>query len=254
MEYVLDTYGALALLGALAAMAFGGFAKGVVGFALPMVAVSGVGSIMSAEMAVAAIILPSFVTNFWQAFRAGFAPVLEALRHYWRIFVVMLPVLAGIALSFKRFPDAVLFTVMGVIVLIFAISEFLRVRAEYNPSKATEYAVGLASGFTGGLGGLWGPPIMIYLMLTGVQKSDFVRVMGVVFFGGTIVLIAAHLASGVLRAETVGFSALMILPAMLGMWVGMRVQDRLDQDRFKRAVLVVLVLAGLNLLRRGLTG
>ena len=44
----------------------------------------------------------------------------------------------------------------------------------------------------------------------------------------------------------------MILPAMLGMKAGLRVHDRLDQDAFRRMTLVVLILAGLNLIRRAM--
>ena len=38
------------------------------------------------------------------------------------------------------------------------------------------------------------------------------------------------------------------------MALGFRVQDRLDQARFRRWTLVVLVLAGLNLVRKALAG
>jgi hypothetical protein len=38
---------------------------------------------------------------------------------------------------------------------------------------------------------------------------------------------------------------------MLAMWLGFRVQDRLDQRKFRFWTLVVLVVAGLNLVRRG---
>jgi uncharacterized membrane protein YfcA len=35
------------------------------------------------------------------------------------------------------------------------------------------------------------------------------------------------------------------------MVLGMRVQDRLDQAKFKRATLIVLLVAALNLIKRG---
>ena len=44
----------------------------------------------------------------------------------------------------------------------------------------------------------------------------------------------------------------MIVPAAVGMAIGLRYQDRMDQALFRRATLAVLCLAGLNLLRRGL--
>jgi uncharacterized membrane protein YfcA len=36
------------------------------------------------------------------------------------------------------------------------------------------------------------------------------------------------------------------------MWFGGKLQDRINQATFRRATLVVLLLAGANLLRRGL--
>jgi hypothetical protein len=36
------------------------------------------------------------------------------------------------------------------------------------------------------------------------------------------------------------------------MWLGGRVMDRIDQAVFRRATLLVLLLAGLNLIRRAL--
>ena len=55
-----------------------------------------------------------------------------------------------------------------------------------------------------------------------------------------------------LNPVTLPASAWMVLPTMAAMFVGYRVHDRLDQERFRRLTLVVLVLTGLNLVRRAL--
>ncbi|WP_445810484.1 hypothetical protein [Yoonia sp.] len=44
------------------------------------------------------------------------------------------------------------------------------------------------------------------------------------------------------------------MPGMLGMWVGFRLGDRFDADRFRQVTLWVLVIAGVNLIRRGVMG
>ena len=44
----------------------------------------------------------------------------------------------------------------------------------------------------------------------------------------------------------------MLVPALLGNAIGFRLQDRIDQALFRRLTLVVLIVAGLNLVRRGL--
>ena len=55
-----------------------------------------------------------------------------------------------------------------------------------------------------------------------------------------------------LDAQTLPASIWMTVPTMLAMFVGYRVHDRLDQEVFRKATLVVLVLTGLNLLRRSM--
>jgi hypothetical protein len=54
----------------------------------------------------------------------------------------------------------------------------------------------------------------------------------------------------VLNAQTLPLSALLVLPSLIGMWVGFRLHDRLDPARFRRWTLVILAVSGLNLLRR----
>ena len=104
----------------------------------------------------------------------------------------------------------------------------------------------------GGVSGVWGPPTVMYLTAIDTPKREQIRVQGVIYGLGAVALTAAHIRSGVLNAETALFSAVMLVPTALGMALGVRVQDGLDAARFRRATLVVLVVAGLNLVRRGL--
>ena len=95
---------------------------------------------------------------------------------------------------------------------------------------------------------------MLYLLAVETPKARQMVVQGVIYGLGSVALLAGHLQSGVLNRETAPFSAVLVIPALLGMWVGFKVQDRLDQERFRRVTLIVLAVAGLNLIRRGLVG
>ena len=48
-----------------------GLVKGLVGFAMPMVLISGLGSVVAPDLALAWLIMPTLVTNAWQALRQG---------------------------------------------------------------------------------------------------------------------------------------------------------------------------------------
>jgi uncharacterized membrane protein YfcA len=90
----------------------------------------------------------------------------------------------------------------------------------------------------------------VYLLSIGADKVETVRVQGVVFFLGAVVLLGAHLQTGVMAGPNLWFSVALVVPAMVGQLLGQRLQDRLDQARFRRWTQALLVLAGLNLIWR----
>jgi uncharacterized membrane protein YfcA len=256
LEGFVGAYGGLAAAGAACALAAGGFAKGVVGFALPLIALSITGSFVPYDVAVALLIVPTLVSNLFQALRHGVGPALGSLRRFWRLNLVLVVMIALSAQLVVAQPDRLLFGLLGVTVTAFGVSQL----AGWQPRFAmahrarVETGVALVGGFFGGLSGIWGPPLVMYLLAVGLPKAEMVRAQSLSFLLGSVVLLFAHLHSGVLNAVTLPASAWLVLPTMAAMLAGYRVHDRLDQAVFRKVTLAVLVLTGLNLLRRALAG
>lgn len=247
----------LNLFAAAAALAFfAGLVKGVTGFAMPMIMISGLGSFLPPETALAALILPTLVTNVWQAVRQGMSAAVASARKHWRYLAIAMSCLVVSAQFVTILPSSVLFLILGVPVATFALLQLLGWRPQIAPSqhRKAELGIGAFAGSIGGLSGVWGPPTVLYLTALNVPKIEHVRVQGVVYSTGAVMLALAHLKSGVLNASGFTLSAALILPAVLGLVGGFVVQDRLDQDKFRWAILIVLAVAGLNLIRRGLFG
>lgn len=239
------------------ALAFGaGIVKGVTGFAMPMIMISGLGSFLSPELALAGLILPTLLSNLWQAVRQGVAAAISSACVHWRYLMV---VLIGIAISAQfvtSLSPTALYLILGVPVTAFALLQLAGWRPKVDPEnrRVAELGVGAFAGVIGGLSGVWGPPTVLYLTAMDTPKTEHVRIQGVVYGAGAVVLAASHIKSGVLDGPGMTFSALLIVPALLGMFAGFAVQDRMDQEKFRWAILVVLVVAGLNLIRRGVFG
>jgi uncharacterized membrane protein YfcA len=247
-------YGVAGVAGAAFSIALGGFAKGVVGFALPLIALSLAGSFLPYEVAVALLIVPMLVSNLFQALRQGIGPALGSLGRFWRLNLILVATIALAAQLVVALPDRLLFGILGVAVTLFGASQLAgwRPRFDLRHQARVEAGVALVAGFFGGLSGIWGPPLVMYLLALELPKTEMVRAQSLSFLLGSAVLFLAHLHSGVLNPVTLPVSAWMTLPAMLAMFVGYRVHDRLDQRRFMTLTLAVLVLTGLNLLRRAL--
>jgi uncharacterized protein len=252
LEGFVGEFGVVLLAAAALSMAAGGFAKGVVGFALPLIALSLMGSFLPYEVAVALLIVPTLVSNLTQALRGGTGAAWRSLLAFWRLIAVLMVTIALAAQLVVMLPQAVLFGLLGTAITAFGLSQLAGWRARFpaHHRAAVEVAVALVAGFFGGISGVWGPPIVMYLLSADLPKREMVRVQALCFLCGSVVLLAAHLRSGVLDAVTLPVSAWLVLPTMAAMVAGYRVHDRLDQALFRKVTLWILVLAGLNLLRR----
>lgn len=233
-----------------------GFIKGAVGFAMPMVMISGISTFLPADTALAMLILPTLLTNGLQAFRQGGAAVWSSVVRFRVFLLVGLVALVASAQLYRFLSDRLLFALIGGPVFVFSLLQLVGWRPVIadKSQRMAEGLIGAVAGLAGGISGVWGPPTVLYLTAIGTPKSDQMRVQGVIYGLGAVVLLIAHVQSGVVTTQTLPLSALMLIPALAGMWVGLRFHDRLDPARFRRATLAILMIAGLNLVRKAVFG
>ncbi|MGV8986443.1 MAG: sulfite exporter TauE/SafE family protein [Cypionkella sp.] len=239
---------------AMAITLFAGFVKGAAGFAMPMIMMAAFSSFLTPQQALAGLILPTFVTNLSQALRHGPAPAIETVRSYWRFLTVTVVFIIFSSAFVHVIPQRVFLAMLGIPISVFALLQLagrnLALKLEHR--RRAEWILGAIGGLYGGVSGIWGPPLLVYLLSVGADKRETVRVQGVVFLIGAFVLLLAHVHSGVLNGQTAAFSVVLTIPAQLGQVMGNRVQDRLDQARFRRWTQVLMALTGLNLARQSL--
>lgn len=246
----------ITLVLACAIALFAGVVKGAIGFALPLIIVSGLSTVMDPKIAIASMILPVVMSNLVQTFRQGLDEAMSATREYWRYICVVCVAILVVAQTLPYFPTQVFNLVLGIPVVGLSIMQLVGFRPTIAPEKRSraDWVIGLISGIFGGLAGTWGPTTVLYLIAIGTPKARQMIVQGVIYGTGSIALFVAHLNSGLFNKDTAPLSALLVLPAFAGMWVGFRLQDRMDAELFRKATLVLLTIAGLNLIRRGLFG
>ena len=233
-----------------------GFVKGAIGFAMPLIMMSAFGSFMPPTTALAGLILATLTTNIHQTFRFGWRAAAETAWTYRRMIAMTVLGILITAPFAMMLPQRVLLGLLGVPIAAFALVQLagrsLALKLEHR--TRAEYMTGIIGGLYGGVSGIWGPPIVVYLLSIGASKAESVRAQGVIFLIGVIVLFGAHLNSGVLNAQTLPFSAALVIPAGIGMALGFSLQDRMDPVAFRRWTLILLAITALNLLRKAIFG
>ena len=255
MEPIFSLMTPLMLMAALGLAVIAGVVKGMVGFALPMILISGLSSFLPPDVALAGLLLPTVATNVKQAFRQGPRAVVSSVKKF-RVFLIAgLVTLIFSAQLVRVLPSNVMLLAIGLMVSVFTLIQLFGFRMHLGaPSAKLEASVGGFAGLIGGMSGIWGPPTVLYLTALGTEKSEQVRVQGVIYGLGALALVGAHFGSGILKAQTLPFSMALVPPALLGMWFGEFIQDRIDQATFRKATLIFLSFAALNLVRRALMG
>jgi len=245
-----------AFAAALAVTLVAGFVKGAVGFAMPLIMMSAFSAFLPPEVALAGLLLPTLITNLFQAFRQGWSPAVQSMVKYRRFLIVTVIFIAVSAQVFHLIPRMAYLLLLGLPVTVYAAVQLagvpLQIRMHHR--VRAEWVLGVIGGLYGGVSGIWGPPLLVLLLSTGVAKLEMVRVQGVIFLLGSVALIAAHLGTGLANPDRLAFSAALVLPALLGMALGYKVQDRLDQTVFRRWTQGLLVVSGLNLVRQAFLG
>lgn len=239
---------------AIAAATFlvAGVVKGVTGMGLPTVAMGVLGAVLPPVTAASLLLIPSFVTNVWQLIRGpNFAALIA------RLWLMMLGILIGTVAGARLLTsgNAKWTTVgLGAALAIYAIVSLLA-RPLCVPARAEPWLspiIGLTTGLITGSTGVFVIPAVPYLQALGLSKDDLIQAMGLSFTFSTVALAIGLVGGGALHVEHIAGSALAIVPAMLGMWLGTAIRTRISPAAFRRGFLICLVLLGLELIVRPL--
>ena len=137
--------------------AIAGIVKGIVGFAMPMVFVSGLSTFLSPELALAGLIVPTLCTNVFQALRQGPAAAWNSIIRF-RVFLFfgLLALIVGAQLV-RLLPLQTMLLVIGLPIVLFALLQLAGVEVKLSgQSFRVAAGVGAFAGFMGGLSGIWG--------------------------------------------------------------------------------------------------
>lgn len=224
-----------------------GWVKGVIGLGLPTVAIGLLGLLLPPAEAAALLVVPSLVTNLWQAL-AG--PGLGRLAR--RLWSMLLGVCVGTAagIGVLSGDDAALAgTGLGVALIVYAVVGLTRVGASI-PARMEAWAGPLAGGATGvitGATGVFVIPSVPYLQALGLRRDEFIQALGLSFTVSTVALAGGLAAAGVWHGALAAASLAAVLPAVAGMVLGRMVRGRVSADRFRTIFFLGVLGLGVHL-------
>ena len=228
-----------------------GTVKGVIGLGLPTVAMGLLGLAMLPAQAAALLIIPSTVTNLWQLAFGGHLSAL--LKRLWPMLVL---IFLGTGLGTVWLGmDGGRWVVraLGGALLLYALSGLFLPAFRVKPETERWLAplCGLVTGVITSTTGVFVIPAVPYLQALGLNRDQLVQALGLSFSVSTLALAAGLAWRGMLGTGEISASLLALVPALLGMWLGQALRQRISAVLFKRLFFIGMALLGGHLLISG---
>ncbi|WP_439124459.1 sulfite exporter TauE/SafE family protein [Marivita sp.] len=229
-----------------------GSVKGVVGIGLPTAAISMLTLFIDPRTAIAVGLGPVVVSNAWQIWTMG--DIRGTFKRYW-LFALALGTSVFLTVTVSAdVSEQVIFLAIGISIVTFSVLHlnFAMPPMPDRYDRAAQVGFGTVAGILGGLSGVWIAPIIMYLSARNLTKDEFVRASGMLLFIGSVPLVTAYVQQGFLTQQIAGVTLVLVIPTLIGFALGARLRQRISNEKFRKVLLYVFLLLGLNLLRRGL--
>lgn len=227
----------------------GGLLQGTVGFgfsqfAIPLLVLAWA----SAELIPIMVIL-SLVMNILQLWelRADVQPR--------RIWPLMFAGVFGIpfgAYILKVADPGHLKVLIGSLIILFTLAQILGLRRKVQSESWAMAPIGFAGGVLNGSVSMSGPPLILFFSNQGMTKKEFKANLIAFFLFINIATLPVFLLTGSLTVPVLESSAFLMPGMVLGTLVGLRLANRIAEDRFRTGVLVLLLIFGCMSIASGL--
>jgi uncharacterized membrane protein YfcA len=224
---------------------FGGIVTGLAGFAMGLV-VSGVWlHILTPAQTASLIVGYGLLTQSYNIWKLRHALNWRTVAPFVTGGLIGVPI--GAALVTYVDPNYVR-TGVGVLLIVYSLYSLARPHLKpRNPGFAVDAGVGIINGVLGGMTGLAGPVITMWCNFRGFRK-DVQRAIYQPVILAAFVLTAISLAvAGVVTADLIRIYLYGLPTLAVGLWIGLKLYGHLNEETFRKVILVLLLFSGLAL-------
>jgi uncharacterized membrane protein YfcA len=258
------------ILAAIAAtFLLAGTVKGVIGLGLPTVSLALLTATLDLTSAMALLLIPSFVTNLWQALVPGDksdddkvggknigGKIIPIIARLWPFLLLATGTVWLGAMALTRTDLSVLSALLGGLLIAYASANLAGLRLKIRPHQERWAGplAGLVNGILTGMTGSFVVPGVMFLQAIGLPRDMLVQAMGLLFTLSTLALGLALGTNNLLSPDLATLSTLALVPAIAGMIVGQKIRGRLSEKLFQRVFFIALLLLGSYITVTALSG
>ena len=175
------------------------------------------------------------------------------------LFILVPAAVVGIILgtfTFRYLSDAHIRILVGVLSVFFVMNYFIGLRKhakKTSPNILRGSFWGTVTGFTSFGVHAGGPPVSVYLLPQRLDKTIFVGTTVVFFTIVNYIKLIPYYFLGQLNGNNLLVSLILAPLAPLGVWIGIKLHDRVNEKLFYNLAYFFLLITGIKLLYDGIT-
>ena len=166
-------------------------------------------------------------------------------------FWVVLGIVPG-TLLLKYSSSWTLKVALGVLIILLGLEMLTRKdEATARPNAVFMAVMSFASGVTAALFGI-NLLFLVYLERTTADRDEFRGSVCLVFLVESVFRLISYLANGIITPFSLQISAISIPAALLGTWLGMQIDKKIDDSLIKKLIIYVFIIGGISTVIRAL--
>ena len=232
----------------------GGTVKGTVGFGLPLVSITLLTPFYGLVDAIALMVFPAVMTNFWQAVTGGHFRA--SCRRLWPLYLAGAVFTAGFATVLLQVHTRWPTILLGSVIVAYSVSGLASWRFGEPGSRERWLGpvTGMTTGCFTGLTGVLVFPLNAYLQSLRLDRSMMIQAMGVYLLLANAAVASVFGWQGAFPQAIAPLAAIGVVAGLMGMAIGRRIRERLSNQAFDRVFYISLATIGAYIAIRAAIG
>jgi len=226
----------------------GAFIKGLTGLGFVSLCLPVIALFIKLEEAIPLVVLPSLLSNVIMIYQTG--RLKQSLRRFWLLYISALPGIYAGVLILNMVGNYTAKIVLGILSIAYSLLLLLKIEISIpeKNERILSVPVGLTNGFLNGLTGTQIIPMLPYLLSLKLDRNGMINAINLGFTLSIIVLLIIFGKFDLISLETLKYSIVGAIPVAAGIYLGGKLRHKISEERFKLAVLIILIIIGANLI------
>lgn len=224
------------------------FIKGLTGLGFVSLCLPVIALFMNLEEAIPLVVLPSLLSNVMLIYQTG--RLKQSLRRFWLLYISAFPGIYFGVFILNTVGNYAAKIVLGILSIAYSLLLLLKINISIPENKEglLSVPVGFTNGFLNGLTGTQIIPMLPYLLSLRLDRNGMINAINVGFTLSITVLLIVFKEKNLINIDIILYSIIGGAPVVAGIYLGGKLRHRVSEERFRLAVLIILIVIGFNLI------